>query len=148
MGSGSCLMAAQGTPNGDYYYCKADGFRRCGVAHPANPTKYADNVFTDVELFILQHEPMLKVEFTGGDTAAPPDPDPFVDAEFDANDETANDAEPESTRFMRNRPAFEDMTVAEIKTFLDSRQVKYVSGDRKADLVQKAITAWDTDAGL
>lgn len=39
-----------------------DGFRRCGVAHPAEPTEYPDDQFTDEELEVLKSEPMLFVE--------------------------------------------------------------------------------------
>ena len=39
-----------------------DGFRRCGIAHPAEATKYADDTFSTAELKSLQAEPMLLVE--------------------------------------------------------------------------------------
>ena len=39
-----------------------DGFRRCGIAHPAESTEYADDQFTAAELKTLQAEPVLKVE--------------------------------------------------------------------------------------
>lgn len=41
---------------------KQDGFRRCGVAHPKQATEYPDKQFTELQLKILQTEPMLKVE--------------------------------------------------------------------------------------
>jgi len=41
---------------------KKDGFRRCGVAHPARPTEYPDDRFTKKELAVLKAEPMLVVE--------------------------------------------------------------------------------------
>jgi len=41
---------------------KRDGFRRCGVAHPAAPTEYPDDRWSDEELAILEAEPMLVVE--------------------------------------------------------------------------------------
>ncbi|HWO99198.1 MAG TPA: HI1506-related protein [Methylococcus sp.] len=41
---------------------KRHGFRRCGVAHPAAPTEYPDDRFTEEELARLQAEPMLTVE--------------------------------------------------------------------------------------
>lgn len=40
---------------------KKDGFRRCGVAHPAAPTEYPDGSFTPEQLTQLQAEPMLVV---------------------------------------------------------------------------------------
>ncbi|MDA8428934.1 MAG: HI1506-related protein [Geobacteraceae bacterium] len=41
---------------------KQDGFRRCGIAHPAEALEYADDQFTAAELKTLQAEPMLLVE--------------------------------------------------------------------------------------
>ena len=39
-----------------------DGFRRCGMAHPKEPTEYPDGRFSTKELKILDDEPMLFVE--------------------------------------------------------------------------------------
>lgn len=39
-----------------------DGFRRAGIAHPAEPTEYPDDQFTAAQLKVLQAEPMLQVE--------------------------------------------------------------------------------------
>lgn len=41
---------------------KRDGFRRCGVEHPAQPTAHPDDRFTPGELERLKAEPMLVVE--------------------------------------------------------------------------------------
>lgn len=41
---------------------KQDGFRRCGVAHTAQPAEYPDDQFSEKELKILKSEPMLVVE--------------------------------------------------------------------------------------
>jgi len=41
---------------------KKDGFRRCGIAHPATPMEYPDDRFSKEELRILKAEPMLVVE--------------------------------------------------------------------------------------
>lgn len=41
---------------------KKDGFRRCGVAHPAAPTDYPDDRFTPEHLAALEAEPMLVVQ--------------------------------------------------------------------------------------
>lgn len=38
---------------------KRDGFRRCGIAHPGRPTKYADDFFTEEQLKALIKEPQL-----------------------------------------------------------------------------------------
>jgi len=40
---------------------KKDGFRRCGIAHPARPAEYPDTAFTGVELAQLRAEPMLVI---------------------------------------------------------------------------------------
>jgi len=39
-----------------------DGFRRCGVRHPAKPTTYDNDKFTPEQLKRLKAEPMLVVE--------------------------------------------------------------------------------------
>ncbi|OIN43340.1 HI1506-related protein [Pseudomonas costantinii] len=38
---------------------KHNGFRRCGIAHPSQPTKYADDFFTEEQLKALIKEPQL-----------------------------------------------------------------------------------------
>lgn len=38
------------------------GFRRCGIAHPAEWVEYEDDRFSEAELERLKDEPMLKVE--------------------------------------------------------------------------------------
>ena len=40
---------------------KQPGFRRCGVAHPAEPTEHPDDAFTPEQIEILRNEPMLVV---------------------------------------------------------------------------------------
>ncbi|MDO9142104.1 MAG: HI1506-related protein [Methylobacter sp.] len=41
-----------------------NGFRRCGIAHPATPVEYEDGHFTDDQLAALKQEPMLSVTVT------------------------------------------------------------------------------------
>ncbi|KZE34176.1 HI1506-related protein [Crenobacter luteus] len=48
---------------------KVDGFRRAGVAHPATPTDYPDDTFTEAQLAALQDEPMLVVEVIADEKA-------------------------------------------------------------------------------
>lgn len=43
---------------------KQDGFRRCGIAHPATPVEYPDDRFTEEELAELSSEPKLVVSKT------------------------------------------------------------------------------------
>ncbi|WP_028319342.1 HI1506-related protein [Desulfobulbus elongatus] len=40
---------------------KQDGFRRCGVAHPAASTEYPDGAFTPAQIEALRADPMLVV---------------------------------------------------------------------------------------
>lgn len=40
---------------------KKEGFRRCGVAHPAGPTDYEDGSFTKEQVETMQADPMLVV---------------------------------------------------------------------------------------
>ncbi|MBO9419158.1 hypothetical protein J7481_06600 [Labrenzia sp. R4_2] len=39
-----------------------DGFRRCGVHHPAEPVEYGDGRFSDGQIAVLKAEPNLVVE--------------------------------------------------------------------------------------
>lgn len=40
---------------------KKEGFRRCGVSHPARPTDHPAGSFTEEQVEILKAEPMLTV---------------------------------------------------------------------------------------
>jgi hypothetical protein len=56
---------------------KKDGFRRAGVSHPARPTEYRADAFTEEQLAELQAEPMLVVEIVVEIVAdKPSDPPP------------------------------------------------------------------------
>lgn len=39
-----------------------DGFRRCGIEHPAKPVTYPEDAFTEEQIKKLMAEPMLVVE--------------------------------------------------------------------------------------
>ena len=54
---------------------KKEGFRRCGVAHPAKAKDYPKDFFTKAQLKRLKSEPMLVVQELP-DTAASQDTDP------------------------------------------------------------------------
>lgn len=41
---------------------KRDGFRRCGISHPASPAEYPDEQFSKEEIKVLKAEPILVVE--------------------------------------------------------------------------------------
>lgn len=41
---------------------KKEGFRRCGVSHPASPVEFPDGRFSEEELKTLKAEPILVVE--------------------------------------------------------------------------------------
>lgn len=41
---------------------KRAGFRRCGIAHPAEWTEHPDGIFTGEEIARLSAEPMLEVQ--------------------------------------------------------------------------------------
>ena len=47
------------------------GFRRCGIAHPAEWTEYPDDRFSKKQLARLKAEPMLQVEIAAGSLASP-----------------------------------------------------------------------------
>ena len=46
---------------------KKAGFRRCGVAHPAELVEYPDSRFSKAEIAALKAEPMLIVEEADGE---------------------------------------------------------------------------------
>ena len=46
---------------------KRHNFRRCGMAHPKEPTEYPNDRFSEAELEILRAEPMLIVEEVDAD---------------------------------------------------------------------------------
>lgn len=48
-------------PKGICIASKKDGFRRCGIAHPAEPTTYPAKDFDKEQLACLMDEPMLVV---------------------------------------------------------------------------------------
>ena len=54
------------------------GFRRCGIAHPAEWTEYPDDRFDKQQLARLKAEPMLRVEVVA--YAPEPEPDTQVAA--------------------------------------------------------------------
>jgi len=47
------------------------GFRRAGIAHPAEPTSYPLDFFSDAQLEALRNEPMLTVEQVDADEMTP-----------------------------------------------------------------------------
>jgi hypothetical protein len=47
---------------------KVDGYRRCGVLHPARPTEYPDDRFSEQELAMLKADPILTVEVESSET--------------------------------------------------------------------------------
>ena len=46
---------------------KRDGFRRCGIAHPAKQTPYPDDFFTQEQLKALSKEPQLILAYMEDD---------------------------------------------------------------------------------
>lgn len=59
---------------------KKINFRRCGVAHPKEPTEYPNDRFSKKELKILDGEPMLSVEHVEDEIKTPPPKDMTVAA--------------------------------------------------------------------
>jgi len=49
-----------------------EGFRRCGMPHPATTTEYPDSRFAPDEILRFQNEPMLEVEIVEGKKSAEP----------------------------------------------------------------------------
>lgn len=61
-----------------------DGFRRCGVAHSANPSDWPDDRFSADELEILLNEPMLMVEVIADPVDIGPGDDDLGDRKAEA----------------------------------------------------------------
>lgn len=77
---------------------KREGFRRCGVAHPAHAVKHPDGRWTAAELAVLKAEPMLVVEVTPGPEAkgkaaakpeAKPEAEPAAESAAEPEDKPA-----------------------------------------------------------
>lgn len=62
------------------------GFRRCGIAHPAEPTDYPFDRFSESELKKLQAENMLIVEVLDDGASESPAADDTTDATTGAGD--------------------------------------------------------------
>jgi len=86
-------------------------FRRCGIAHPAEPVEYPDDRFTEEDLKSLKADPMLVVEVT---TDKP----------------TKTGAEGEATGDLAS------LTVDQLKTEIAKFQpIEHLKGLKKAELV-------------
>jgi Mu-like prophage FluMu N-terminal domain/HeH/LEM domain len=85
---------------------KRDGFRRCGLSHPAMATNHPADRFDEEQLAALKKEPMLVVE------------------EIESGDGVIAETGPVGT-----------MKVEELKALLDKLSVAYPGDARKADLV-------------
>jgi hypothetical protein len=90
---------------------RKDGFRRAGLAHPAQAVTHPDGRFTPGQIEALRAERMLVVQVI---PAAPEEPE-------------------------GKNPA--DMTVVELKALLDERKVAYPDKALKAELVALAAQA-------
>lgn len=73
---------------------KRAGFRRCGIAHPAQPVDHPADRFTAAELERLQAEPMLKVVVLDGESGQPlaPLPADAVPVDVEVAEATADPA--------------------------------------------------------
>lgn len=84
---------------------KQDGFRRCGVAHPAAATSHRDDAFTAVQLVRLQAEPMLIVELLDGEPDGGKSQPPAPVVSKDAKPAAAKPAKPAKPTAGKSRPA-------------------------------------------
>lgn len=71
---------------------KTPGFRRCGIAHPATATEYADDDFTPEQLEQLLAEPELLVELIDYEPNTHSTDDQEVQEAGGGEDGTARDA--------------------------------------------------------
>ena len=88
---------------------KRDGFRRCGVAHPAAETVYQDKRFTKAELAVLKADPMLTVTVVEDDArekaeaAAKAKAEAEAKAKAEAEAETKAKAEAEAKKKLKGK---------------------------------------------
>ncbi len=95
---------------------KRDGFRRCGMAHPAAATEYADDAFTGEQLKTLRAEPMLTVSVAGAESKYP-----------------ADDARAQLRKDLKKK------TVEQLTEMLDGVQIP--AGAKKDELVELLVAA-------
>jgi hypothetical protein len=93
------------------------GFRRAGIAHPAEPTTYPVAKFSEAQLEQLKNEPRLAIEFV----EAP---------EADQTDEQEGTVGPDSVG-----AKLEDMTVAQLKEIAVVGNISGHSSMNKAALI-------------
>jgi hypothetical protein len=94
------------------------GFRRAGIAHPAEPTTYPVSDFSKEQLEQLQSEPRLVVE--------------FVDApETDQTDESQGPVGPDGVG-----AKLEDMTVPQLKEIAAAGEIAGFSSMKKDALIE------------
>lgn len=94
-----------------------NGFRRCGVEHPAKPVVYGDNYFTKEQVKKLTAEPLLIVE------------------------EVAVDDEEEVTKKNTDLEDLQKMTVLELKELAKTMDIELAHHDTKQQIVDKIADA-------
>ena len=107
---------------------RRDGFRRCGVAHSATPTWYAETAFSQEQWAQLKAEPMLVI------THVPPAM--MADCKLD-EPVVSEDAEtvPEEAEEDQARQIFAATRPAKLKRDLDRMGVEYPKKATKQELV-------------
>ena len=117
-----------------------NGFRRAGVAHPSQPTVYADDYFSAEQIKQLKAEPRLAVEFGDFETADP--------ADLGAGQEGAVESDSVPGELMQTEghlagvmeqdgtlKDLHDLSVAELRDLAKEVEIKGTSGMNKAELV-------------
>jgi len=100
-----------------------DGYRRCGVTHPAAPTEYPDEVFTEEQLEVLKNTPVLQVEVS--DPEAPPVPPVAPDQGAQENDDPQT-----------GDNNLDKMTVAELKEMAEKMGLTVPAKAAKKELIE------------
>jgi len=100
---------------------KVDGYRRCGVEHPAHPIQYPDDRFTPEVLAILQSTPVLKVEIQESQ-------------QQEDQNETQQETQGESMTTLAP-DQFETYTVAELKDMATKMGLNFTTKTTKKELI-------------
>ncbi|SIS87927.1 HI1506-related protein [Neptunomonas antarctica] len=108
------------------------GFRRAGVAHPAEPTTYPVSEFSETQLAQLQKEPRLVVEFVDA---------PETDSD-DAHQSQEGAVEPDSME-----PVLKDMTLPDLKLIAGTGNIAGYASMNKPTLISAIEAARAAQAG-
>ena len=113
------------------------GFRRAGVAHPAEPTDYPDDHFSAKQLQQLEAEPRLVVEqIEEPDAQADPDSDPQGTVEPSGTSEFVTGHIDGVVNAEGSQQDLAELKVDDLRLLAKEMEISGYSDMKKADLVE------------